>query len=202
MHIDAGGISASDAATRAAAAEAVASITAESGPHGDVARAQHLAEMAARAGVDRFALERWVERETWLGAHTAAETLERDAGLARVLHAWMHRDAQEMLDALEGVTRNPRGALDAASRTHRQVAADIGSNAVLSSLFDAMTNKRITGSAGHRQGYYDAPPGDGRPAEAFADLMSLAGSGGVGRQILERFAPEMYRVFRERLETQ
>ena len=148
MHRDSGALSTPDAASRAAAAGVAAEVAAEAGVGGDVGRAQRLGALAARASVDRFSLERWVGRETWLGAHTAAESIERDVGLARVLHAWERRDAQELLDALEGVTRRADGVLDDLSWDHRRAAYDIGSNTMVSSLFDAVTDKRIHGGQG------------------------------------------------------
>ena len=200
MGADSAAIPSPTPATRAAAAEVATRVATETGPDGDVTRGMQIGGLAARAGVDRFALERWIERETWLGAHTAPESVDRDVGLARVLHAWAQRDAQTLLDALEGVTRHPAGGVDDRSRRHRRAAYGIGSNAVLSGLFDAATDKRVTGAAGHPRDYYDADPGGVRQAEAFASLVSVAGSGEIGRQLLERFAPEMYRSLRERLE--
>ena len=87
---------------------------------------------------------------------------------------------------------------------HPRAAAAVShgfDNAILSSLFDAVTDKRINGSAGHSRAYYDADPSAARQAEAFANIMSIVGSGEIGRQLLERFTPGVYGVFRERMET-
>ena len=73
---------------------------------------------------------------------------------------------------------------------------------MLSDLFDAVTNKRVRGSGQHPAEYYREMRGWGHQTEAWANLASLAGSGGFGEQLLTRFTPRVYSVFQEVLRAQ
>ena len=87
----------------------------------------------------------------------------------------------------------------AASRAARTRAYWVGTEPMLSDLFDAATNKRISGSGSHSAAYYKSYKGY-RQIETWANLTSVEGSGRFGRAILTRFAPKAYKVFREGLE--
>ena len=163
--------------------------------HGAVDRRRRLRELADDAGVDLDEMEGWVERQAALGKEPAGSR-RRDAGLARALVAWRRGDAQELLDALERVERDDWGDLTPPSSEALDAAYWIGTEPMLSDLFDAATNKRITGSAWHSAAYYKSM----RQIETWANLTSVEGSGRFGAQILTRFAPRSYKVFREALE--
>ena len=160
-------------------------------------RRRRLRELADDAGVDLDEMEGWVERQAALGKEPAGSR-RRDAGLARALVAWRRGDARELLDALERVERDNWGDLTPPSFAARKGAYEIGSEPMLSDLFDAATNKRIWGSAQHSATYYKHK--GARQNETWANLVSVEGSGRFGARILTRFTPKAYKVFREALE--
>ena len=166
--------------------------------HGAVDRRKRLRALADDAGVDLDEMEGWVERQAALGKEPGGSR-RRDAGLARALVAWRRGDAQELLDALERVERDDWGDPTPPSHVARNAAYRIGTEPLLSDLFDAATNKRISGSGSHAAEYYKSYKGF-RQMETWANLTSVEGSGRFGARILTRFVPKAYKVFREALE--
>ena len=96
--------------------------------------------------------------------------------------------------------RRDDGSLGLVARSNRQDAYDVGTEPSLSDLFDAVTDKRVTGSGQHEAEYYQQTRGWGRQAETWANLAALAGSGGFGEQVLTRFTPRVYAVFQDVLQ--
>ena len=164
-------------------------------------RRARLSVLAEDAGVDLDDMEGWIERHALLG-QAPRGSVERDVGLGRMVAAWRRRDAQEMLDAMERVHRRDDGRLTMLSKRNRQAAYSVGTEPMLSDLFDAVTNKRVRGSGQHPAEYYRERRRWGHQIEAWANLASLAGSGGFGEQLLTRFTPRVYSVFQEVLRAQ
>lgn len=141
------------------------------------------------------------EFRTWFTLHSAPGDLDiggigRDVWEARFLTAWKRGDARGLLDSMEQVLRGENGGLISEKQFR---AYDKGVPGMVSDLFSAASGNKVEGCGRHKPSYYRQRSGWGRQAESWANITSITGTGTVGELLLERFAPEMFKAFKDAL---
>lgn len=159
-------------------------------------RVVRLKRLAKDVSIDLDELETWLDKHGGYLGTLSRRSVGRDAGIARLLTAWKRKDAQGLLDALDGARRNPDGSIVRETIANLTQSYWHGSASHVSDLFSAATNKRVEGSGSHTASYYRRNP-HFRQAESWANITDLAATGDIGQRLLQDFAPGMYRVYRD-----
>jgi hypothetical protein len=119
------------------------------------------------------------------------------------LTALEERDAQGLLNALEGARFDRTNGRFDHEPGMRYATGSKGSEGALSDLFSAATLKKVEGSGSHSSDYYKARGKPGQTREAAANLNELLGDEYADQWelILNRIMPEMTAAWKNLLKS-
>ena len=168
-------------------------------------RAAAIAEAMDDAGLDESAIREFIKRNSLAGREGVVKITDReiDALVWQFAKFWKADDPVGLLLVLSGNWKNfvfKALKWDVSDDTARGARAlydyyrykNNGTAKRVSDLMDALTYGTKRHLHAHSEGYYRKAP-DYRPAEVFANLIAVLGSGPMGERLLMKVAPSVTR---------